>query len=210
METNNWGTEMLTGDWAGIAHQLLNTGLDYLREASSEDERGLRVQRIHTILDHIFRWYLYVEHGEQGAIHSEKTSFPRLVNLLHEKEMIDEELAQDLSRLNRLRTNVAHELYIPTHDDVIWFADCTSAVLEQLIPKQSLPASPKRSVMSVLSLWAVSIAPITFAVLYWIFPDLLPFNPVDDIVVGCSGMMVSGVLAFISLVKTIRYLRERR
>jgi hypothetical protein len=210
---------MTTGDWVKRARQFLNTDAEHLRRSSSDSERRVAIMDIHATLDDVFRWHLYKEHGESGALDNRDTPFSKVVDLLrqHSKGLVDQEMANELVHFNRLRNSVVHEQHIPTRDEVTRFAQCASTALKRLLDQHARTSDwfrrsghpgPKPGPVPPEALKHKSRFPIVasatltvFSLLYWMLPDLLPFNPVDDIIIGCPLLLIAGVLLLVVLLQ---------
>jgi hypothetical protein len=198
--------------------------IERLIEAASADELRMAMIDIHSALEDTLRWYLNAEHEAQGVLDKSETGFPMVVNLLREHtgdRLIDGERAEELIRFNTLRNRVTHEQWTPGRDEVKRFGQCASTVMMRLLSEQvdksdkiSHPngfATPQPVVPQVFEppqsrsyLGIASIAFIAFSFLYVLLPDLLPFNPVDDIVIGGSCLFVGLILAIGAVIQKLR------
>jgi hypothetical protein len=218
---------MNSANWVRRARRFLNTDLERARGATSENDLRVAIMDTHAALESVFRGYLCTEHGEQEALDKNSTSFPNLVHLVrqHAPGLVDEEMAQELLRFNALRNAVVHEQQASTRDDVSRFAQCTALILKRLLSyhdevsrrsrehghrvaqsKRSTPAFLKQPgfvpIVTSRALFACSL-------LYCLLPDLLPLNPVDDIVIGCPLMVIAGILIVGALAQKARYRHNR-
>jgi hypothetical protein len=218
---------MTTGDWIDRARQFLNADLERLRGATTEAERRTAIMDIHATLDNVFRSYLSAEHGAQEILDKGGTSFPKVVRLLHQYagNVADEETVEELTRFNQLRNSVVHEQLVPTDNDVARFAQCASTILKRLLGQhRGRPRGLRgRSSRTSQSQWAPPTLPkwagclclaastilAAFSALYWLLPDLLPLNPVDDIIIGCPLMALAGILVIATLVTSQNRRRSR-
>ncbi len=192
-----------SNDWKSRARQYLNTENREWAYDDNPAELSMGIIRGHSILDAALRGYLHENHGVENVLNTSEFNFPGLLEILRDKtgnRVINEDDAKQLLYFNGLRNRVAHEEQVPKSEDVQIFTHYVRRILQTVIPKSSLTAK-QRAQRRMASLVGASILG-GLSLLYLILPDLLPLNPLDDILIG-------GPCALVALLLVIMANRQR-
>jgi len=173
---------MVYQDWETKARDFLKTSKGNFAHLSDPDNIRITLIDTHATLDCVLRGYLIDTHQLEQVRDAGQVNFPKLVQLTREKAgnwVIDSAAEERLSYFNNLRNRVTHAGQAATLAQLQELVQFTRRIINRLLPGWSVGV-PLRPARRPLSLLTGSI--LTSAVaLYIILPDLLPLNPLDDI-----------------------------
>jgi hypothetical protein len=188
-------------DWKKRAREALNASYAW-EVADSDAELRMHTVDMHAALEDTVRLYLEQEHGVVDARDKRTHSFPSIVRLLQHRTgdaVLDRETVEAVRQFNALRNRVVHKGYVPYPGEVQAGARLVLSVLRRLLETQRVgfPSDVIGYDFGHLPLKKTSRVLMVLAALYVILPDLLPLNPLDDLLVGGPCFLVGLILMII-------------
>ncbi len=184
---------MVYREWETVTREFLKTNSDNLGSMEDPDRIRMKLIDTHAVLESTLRGYLVDIHNLDEVQDTSLVNFPKLIQLTQEvlgNWVLDASTVERLLFYNHLRNKVVHEGQVATLAQVQEFTQITRKILKRLLPGWAVgvPLRPARHPLSLLSGVILTIA----AILYTILPDLMPLNPIDDILIGgpCVGVAI--------------------
>lgn len=190
---------MVYQDWETKAREFLKTSHANLGSKEDPDKIRMKLIDIHAVLESTLRGYMVDIHNLEEAQDTSLVYFPKLIQSFQDVTgswVIDAATAERLLFFNNLRNKVTHEGQVVTLAQIQEFIQITRRILNRLLPGWSvgIPIRPARRPLSLLSGTILTI----LVVLYAILPDLMPLNPIDDILIGCPGAAAAIILVILA------------
>lgn len=186
-------------DWETKAQDFLKASKGNYAHLEDPDKIRMTLIDTHATLECVLRGYLVDTHQLEQVRDAGQTNFPKLVQIAREKAgnwIIDAATDERLNYFNNLRNRVTHAGQTASLAALQELTQISRRIINRLLPGWSIGV-PLRPARQPLSLLTGSI--LTSAVaLYIILPDLLPLNPLDDILLGGPCALVAAILVFVA------------
>lgn len=197
---------MAVSSWQNMAQQVLGSKVQQWEIADADVELRMAIIDMHSAVEDILCGYLKDKHGVTQALERGRASFPEIILLLQQHAgfgVVDSQMSERLLKFNALRNRITHEGYVPDSNEVRACVQCITVLLRHLLRRAGgrvpgqVQVKKRYSVGHSLGRAALTLTGlgfVGFAGLYALLPDLLPFIPIDDFIVGGPSLFIGLLL----------------